>query len=72
MRFIWELFAVWLALPQLKKLRWTGSTSFLVGAVVSAMTLAVRPRAMLFVGPILLAMGAMQFVHWMFAPMPKK
>ncbi len=66
------LFAVWLAMPQLKQLRWTGSTSFIVGAIICAITLAIRPKAMLFVGPILLVMGAMQFIRWLFAPMPKK
>lgn len=66
------LFAVWLALPHLRQFRWTRSSWLLVGVGVCALVLAFRPKAMVIVGPILLLMGAVQFISWLFAPMPGK
>lgn len=66
------LFAVWLALPQLRKFTWTSSTWFVVSAIICGVTLVVRAKALVFVVPILLLLGALQFVRWLFAPMPKQ
>ncbi len=65
------LFAVWIAMPQLRRFRWTGSMWVFLGLAVSAIVLAVRPKLMLIVGPILLLMGAIQFIKYLFAPMPQ-
>lgn len=66
------LFAVWLALPHLVRFRWTQNTYLLIAVTVCALVLAIRPRAILIVGPILLALGALQFIRWLLAPPPQK
>ena len=64
------LFAVWLAMPQLRKLKWSGSLWLFGSAIVVLGVLAIRPKALIIVGPVLLAIGLVQFVGWLFAPMP--
>ena len=64
--------AMWLALPQLLNLTrnvspWLLALLSLIGAF-----LVIRPRSIIFLGPVLLILALLQFFGWLFKPPPKK
>ena len=64
------LAAIWLALPQLAQLAqrmppWLAGGTLLVGLLV-----AIRPRLIVYVAPLLAAMAVLQFWGWLFKPLP--
>jgi hypothetical protein len=67
--------AVWLALPQVTTL-WTKTPRslrlLLVYAMAALVTVVIRPRAILYVGPVLAALAALQFIGYLFTPLKPK
>ena len=64
--------AMWLALPQLLNLTrnvspWLLALLSLIGAF-----LVIRPRSIVFLGPVLLILALLQFFGWLVKPPPKK
>ncbi|MEQ8787275.1 MAG: hypothetical protein RIC55_13300 [Pirellulaceae bacterium] len=64
--------AVWLAFPQVASLLTKTPRWLLICSVVGMATLVVRPRAILYVGPVLAALAALQFVGYLFTPLKQK
>lgn len=66
------LFAFWLALPQLQKFEDnTPAWAFLAFIAVGAVAV-FRPRLLFILIPLLAGLGALKFVGWLFAPLPKR
>ena len=62
--------ALWLALPQIFELM-TRQPPWLLGCVVIGLgVLIVRPRYLVVVGPILGGIIVLQFLGWLFKPLP--
>ena len=64
--------ALWLAFPQLVDLTSRVSPWTLAAIVIGLLIVVARPRTILFVAPVLLAIGLLQFVGWLFKPLPRK
>ena len=62
--------AIWLAFPQLVGLM-KRFPPWLMGAItVSGLVVAARPRMILYLGPVVAAIAFLQFVGWIFKPLP--
>lgn len=62
--------AIWLAFPQLVGLT-KRFPPWLMGTVaVSGLVVAARPRMILYLGPVVAAIAFLQFVGWIFKPLP--
>jgi hypothetical protein len=64
--------AIWLAFPQIVGLTkrfppWLMATIGVAGIVVAA-----RPRMIVYLGPLVAAIALLQFVGWLFKPLPKQ
>ena len=64
--------AVWLALPNLLERRSDASPLFITLVVTIVLAIAVRPRAGIFLLPILLILAVAQFGRWLVKPPPRK
>ena len=64
--------AVWLAYPQLIKLRGGTSGWFIALLGGIALCIAVRPRLAVVLVPIMLILIALQFFGWLIKPLPNK
>lgn len=60
--------AIWLAFPQVTAILAKIPRWLLLCLVAAVATLVIRPKALLYVGPILAALAALQFVGWLFTP----
>lgn len=70
MRIGCVLLALWLALPQLSQLKLRLPAWLLASLIGSGLLIAVRPRLAIWLLPIMLAIAALQFVGWLFKPLP--
>lgn len=64
--------ALWLAYPQLVQLVKRFAPSTILGAIVVLAVLVIRPRAIIYVAPILGALLVLKLIRWLFAPLPQK
>lgn len=64
------LIALWLALPQLEQMKLRWPPWLLASLAVGGLIIAVRPRAAMWVLPLGAALAALQFVGWLFKPLP--
>ena len=63
--------AIWLAFPQVVGLA-QRFPPWLMGTVgFSALVVAARPRMIFYLGPVVVAIAFLQFVGWLFKPLPK-
>ena len=63
---------VWLALPQLLEKRADFSPIVLILGIVTALVIVIRPKAIVFLWPIFLIIGIVQFFRWLARPPEKK
>jgi hypothetical protein len=66
------LLAIWLALPQLVRIRLTLPFWLMTSVIVGGLLVAVRPKAAIWVVPLAAALAALHFVGWLFKPLPRK
>jgi hypothetical protein len=66
------LSAIWLAFPQLDELSRRVPPWLLACVGLGLLVVVIRPRAILTIGPVLAVIFALQFVGWLFKPLPKK
>lgn len=66
------LAALWLAYPQLVDLFSRFAPSTLVGAAVVLAVVIVRPKAIVYLAPLIAALLILKFIRWLFAPLPKE
>ncbi len=64
--------AAWLALPNLLEQKSDASPLALTLVAVIVIVIVVRPRAIVFLWPVLLILAALQFFHWLAKPPPGK
>ena len=62
--------ALWLAFPQLVDLSTKVPTWLLVTIVIGGLIVIARPRTILYVAPALAAIAVLQFIGWIFKPLP--
>ena len=64
--------AIWLAFPQVKDLaeRFPPWLMAVIGGAICL--IAIAPKTLIFVGPLILIFGAVQFIGWMFKPPVKR
>ena len=70
MRVGFLLGALWLALPQLSQISQRTPPWFAGGVLLLGLVIAVRPKSVVFVLPILAAMALLHFWGWLFKPLP--
>jgi len=63
---------IWLAFPQAVQLLSKYPPWVIASTVVTLAVLVVRPKAIIYVLPLLAIVGVVQFVGWIFAPPPRK
>ena len=64
--------AILLAYPQLVQIS-QRVPPWLIGCILlAAMIVAIRPKAILVLAPIVAAIAVLQFVGWLFKPLPQK
>lgn len=62
----------WLAYDQVMHML-SRSPPWMIGMVLLAVgILVIRPKSLIFIAPVLAMMAAMQFVSWLFKPLPTK
>jgi hypothetical protein len=64
--------AIWLALPQVIAISAKFSPRLLVAILVGGMIVIARPRTFPLVALIVAAVGVIEFVGWLFRPLPPK
>ena len=64
------LAALWLAFPQALDLAERVPPWLIAAIVIGGSIVIWRPRLLIYVAPALLALGALQFVGWLFKPLP--
>lgn len=64
--------AIWLAMPQLERLFQRFPPWLMAGAAIGFVILVVRPRLILYVAPLLVAMAALQWLAGFFRAAPRK
>jgi len=62
--------AIWLAFPQIIGLAKRFPPWLLATAGVTAFTIAAFPKRIVYLGPIVAAIAFLQFVGWLFKPLP--
>jgi hypothetical protein len=62
--------AIWLALPQLSRLQTRIPPWLIVLLLLGGVVTIARPRLILFVGPLLVLAILVQFIGWLFKPLP--
>jgi hypothetical protein len=62
--------ALWLAFPQLIDLTSRVPPWMLAAIVIGGLVIIARPRTILYVGPALAAIAVLQFIGWLFKPLP--
>ena len=63
--------AAWLAWPQLKQLAQRVPPWLMAVAFLALIIVMMRPRYILVLAPILAALAVLQFVGWLFRPLPR-
>ena len=64
------LSAIWLAFPQVVGLVKRFPPWLMAAVGFTALVVAARPRLILYLGPAVVALAALQFVGWLFKPLP--
>lgn len=64
------LSAIWLAFPQVVGLAKRFPPWLLAACGFTAVAVAARPRMILYLGPIVVLIAFLQFVGWLFKPLP--
>ncbi len=60
--------ALWLAMPQFKRLSGT-APPWAIGIVILCLMIVIaRPRTIVVLGPVLLVLGALVFIGWLVKP----
>jgi hypothetical protein len=62
--------ATWLAYPQLSRVAERFPPWLIGGFLLGALVVLIRPRAIFAVLPILAAIAFLQFLGWLFRPLP--
>lgn len=62
--------AIWLAFPQVVGIAKRFPPWLMATAAISAIVVAARPRMILYLGPVVAAIAFLQFVGWLFKPLP--
>lgn len=62
--------AIWLALPQVVGLTKRFPPWLMATIAISGLVIAARPRMILYLGPVVAAIAFLQFVGWLFKPLP--
>jgi hypothetical protein len=65
------LCAIWLAYPQLEKITQRVPPWMLGCILLGMLVVVVRPRMILYLAPVLAAIAVLQFVGWLFKPLPQ-
>ena len=63
--------AIWLAFPQVVGLAKKFPPWLMVAIVTAGLVVAARPRMILYLGPVVAAIAVLQFVGWLFKPLPQ-
>jgi hypothetical protein len=66
------LCAIWLAYPQLEKITQRVPPWMLGCIVLGMLIIIVRPRMVIYLAPVLAAIAVLQFVGWLFKPLPQQ
>ena len=72
MRIGLVLGTIWLAFPQVLQIFERVSPAIIGFILVGALIVAVRPKAILYIGPVLAAIAFLHFVGWLFKPPPPR
>lgn len=59
---------IWLAFPQLLQLAGKSSPWMLILLVVCGLIVAMRPRTIFVIGPLLFVLGILYFIGWVMKP----
>lgn len=70
MRVGFTLGAIWLAFPQAVEIAERFPPWLIACIAIGGLVIIARPRAAVYVLPALLLIGALQFVGWLFKPLP--
>lgn len=62
--------AIWLAFPQVVALAKRFPPWLMATIAISGLVIAARPRMILYLGPVVAAIAFLQFVGWLFKPLP--
>ena len=62
--------AIWLAFPQVVGLAKRFPPWLMATVAISGLVVAARPRMILYLGPVVAAIAFLQFVGWLFKPLP--
>lgn len=62
--------AIWLAFPQVVALARRFPPWLMATIAISGLVIAARPRMILYLGPVVAAIAFLQFVGWLFKPLP--
>ncbi len=62
--------AVWLAFPQFAGLANRFPPWLMATVAISGLVVAARPRMILYLGPVVAGIAFLQFVGWLFKPLP--
>ncbi len=62
--------AIWLAFPQIIGIAKRFPPWLMATVAVTGLVIAARPRMILYLGPVVAAIALLQFVGWLFKPLP--
>ncbi len=62
--------AIWLAFPQIIGIAKRFPPWLMATVAVTGLVVAARPRMILYLGPVVAAIAFLQFVGWLFKPLP--
>ena len=63
---------IWLAFPQVLQILEKVSPAVIGCILAGVLVVAIRPKAIVFVGPVLVAIAFLHFVGWLFKPPPPR
>ena len=66
------LAAIWLAFPQVVGLAKRFPPWLMAAVAISGLVIAARPRMIFYAGPVIAAIAFLQFVGWLFKPLPQR
>lgn len=66
------LSAIWLALPQIQAIARRWPPWMIFSGIAALAALIVRPKLLVILLPAIALLGALQFIRWLFQPLPKK
>ena len=64
------LVVIWLAFPQIVGLAKRCPPWLMAAVGGTAIVIAARPRMILYLGPVVVAISFLQFIGWLFKPLP--